>query len=568
MKPIAPFLFVSALSSAAAAQCPTWRPELSGALAPDGEIRALLVHDDDGPGPLPPALYVAGDFEQIGGVLTGCIARWDGVAWTSVGLLPPAPMTRAAHLAFYDEDGPGPQPAHLYASGAFPGLFPSSTQARFDGQQWLPLPVSDLDAALLVADLDGPGPQPERLYIAGQFLAAWDGANLSSLGGFYPMSSIAHANDLCVFDPDGPGPQLPRLVITGYFTGVGLPGALVQAMALAAFDGTTWSEFEGGLDFPAPLMLPEGQTLCVRAQPASGAPELVVGGRFAGANGLAALDVAAWSNGAWSALGAGIPLNPGQNVRALLDFDVDGAGPAPRELYAAGQFFAAGAVSAANIARWDGSAWSAIDGGLGGRVNALAAFDADAAGPEPVSLFPAGYFDSVNGIPSHKLARYTDRGCNALVCAGDGSLATGCPCNNLGAAGHGCANSQEASGGLLAYGGWTVAGTLHLDASQLPLDTTCVFVQAAGFAPNGALLGDGVSCLSGTLRRIAAKQTFFGAAVYPENETPIAQRSAQLGDPLGFGAVRYYQAIYRDGNPAFCASGASYNLTNGLRIVW
>jgi hypothetical protein len=37
-------------------------------------------------------------------------------------------------------------------------------------------------------------------------------------------------------------------------------------------------------------------------------------------------------------------------------------------LYAGGDFETAGAVSATNIAKWNGSAWSALDSGLNGVV--------------------------------------------------------------------------------------------------------------------------------------------------------------------------------------------------------
>ncbi|MBK7643824.1 MAG: hypothetical protein IPJ19_12390 [Planctomycetes bacterium] len=47
----------------------------------------------------------------------------------------------------------------------------------------------------------------------------------------------------------------------------------------------------------------------------------------------------------------------------------------------------------------------------------------------------------------------------------------------------------------------------------------------------------------------------------------ITQRSAALGDPISPGRVRCYQVWYRDGAPGFCTA-QSYNLSNGLRVVW
>jgi hypothetical protein len=568
MRPIALLALVCALAARANAQCPTWLPELGGALAPDGALHALLVHDDDGPGPLPPALYVGGDFNQIGGIVTGCVARWDGQAWSAVGPLQPSLSTRAQHLAFYDEDGPGPLPPRLFASGSFEGLWPGSTLARFDGTQWISIQIGDPDAALVVADLDGPGPDPESLWVAGQYLASWNGSVLAPRGGFYPGASVAHANDACLFDPDGPGPQPARLVFTGSFTSVGVQPNPVPAQGLASYDGTNWSAFGGALDFPALFVLPVGQSLATRVDPQTLLPELVVAGRFAGAGGVPAPGIVRWEAGSFSALGGGIDLASGESVRALRYFDADGPGPIPEQLFAGGQFLVAGGLPVQNVARFDGTAWADAEGGVSGLVSAFAPFDADGPGPQPTALFTGGAFESANKLPSPGLARYTDHGCTLTFCAGDGTLPTACPCANNGAAGHGCGNSQDPAGGLLLFSGLAIAGTLHLDAMQMPFDTVCIFVQASGQHAAGVLLGDGVSCLGGQLLRLAVKQAFFGATGYPENELPIAQRSAQLGDPLHFGDVRLYQVVYRDGAPGFCNPAASYNITNGVRVSW
>jgi hypothetical protein len=46
--------------------------------------------------------------------------------------------------------------------------------------------------------------------------------------------------------------------------------------------------------------------------------------------------------------------------------------------------------------------------------------------------------------------------------------------------------------------------------------------------------------------------------------------SATLGDPIAAGSSRYYQTYYRDPDPNYCPPpfGDSWNLTNGLRIIW
>jgi len=105
-------------------------------------------------------------------------------------------------------------------------------------------------------------------------------------------------------------------------------------------------------------------------------PALYVGGAFQDANGVPASGVAKWDGATWSALGSGISGAAGF-VDAFAVFD-DGSGPA---LFAGGSFSSAGGVPASNIARWDGSAWTALGSGASCTVEALATFD-DGAGEQ------------------------------------------------------------------------------------------------------------------------------------------------------------------------------------------
>src|SRR6185503_4148795 len=124
-----------------------------------------------------------------------------------------------------------------------------------------------------------------------------------------------------------------------------------------------------------------------------GGPALYVGGYFTSAGGVAASRIARWDGSSWSALGSGIfdaGSGPDASVSALTVYD-DGGGPA---LYAGGNFLTAGGVAASGIAKWDGSSWSALGGGMGGPpfigpwVLALASFD-DGSGP---ALYAGGLF--------------------------------------------------------------------------------------------------------------------------------------------------------------------------------
>jgi len=156
-------------------------------------------------------------------------------------------------------------------------------------------------------------------------------------------------------------------------------------------------------------------------------------------------------------------------------------------------------------------------------------------------------------------------------CAGDGSLATACPCSNFGGAGRGCANSNAGStGALLVASGSTYPDTVLLSASGMRPTALCIFLQGNALVSAGVLFGDGVRCTGGTLKRLGSKIAVAGASSYPQaGDLPIRQRSTQLGDVIPTGATRYYQTYYRDA-AAFCPDppGGTINITNGTRLVW
>src|SRR5262249_47040801 len=116
------------------------------------------------------------------------------------------------------------------------------------------------------------------------------------------------------------------------------------------------------------------------------------------ASGVPVNCVAKWNGTAWSALGstAGAPSG---SVRALAVFD-DGRG---RALYAGGDFGALGGTPQNYVARWNGTTWTSLAEGLENRVSAFAAYD-DGSG---VALHVAGYFGgALDGPVTGNLAKW------------------------------------------------------------------------------------------------------------------------------------------------------------------
>jgi Tol biopolymer transport system component len=152
------------------------------------------------------------------------------------------------------------------------------------------------------------------------------------------------------------------------------------------------------------------------------------------------------------------------------------------------------------------------------------------------------------------------------MCFGDGS-GTPCPCGNAGAIGHGCENSAGLGGGLLEAWGTTQisADALSLRASRLPANAPTLFFQGTQSVNGGAgaVLGDGLRCAGGTIKRMGTHHALGGVVLY----------GYVVGDPrisvtgsVMAGSTYEYQAWFRDTAP-YCTSATS-NLTNAVEVTW
>ncbi len=158
----------------------------------------------------------------------------------------------------------------------------------------------------------------------------------------------------------------------------------------------------------------------------------------------------------------------------------------------------------------------------------------------------------------------------SAFCFGDGS-SNSCPCGNNGLPGRGCDNSAHTGGALLDAVGTPNPDTLVLQASGMTSRTTALFQQWTSHTTGTAAFGDGIRCTAGARIKLSQKRTSNGSARFPGAGDPsISARSAQAGDPLQPGMVRYYSVVYRDTDLAFCPSpqGASFNITNAIRVAW
>ena len=130
---------------------------------------------------------------------------------------------------------------------------------------------------------------------------------------------------------------------------------------------------------------------------------IYAGGSFTTIGGVSAAYVAKWNGTTWSALGTGL-----NNKCYTLAFGPDGT------LYACGDFTTAGGVSANHIAKWNGTAWSALGTGLDADCYIIVF---DTAG----NLYAGGDFTTAGGISANRVAKWDGSSWSAL---GSGASST------------------------------------------------------------------------------------------------------------------------------------------------
>lgn len=338
---------------------------------------------DDGSGA---ALYLGGKFNTAGGVRADFIARWNGAAWSALGVRQGFEDRVNAVAAF--DSGTGPE---IYAAGWYDWAGTASADgfAKWDGASWSAIAIAGNIVKLETLDV-GSG---DALYACGDFtqiggaaatdIARFDGMQWSALGSGVDVGQNVH--DLAAFD-DGSG---AALWVAGDFTSIG--GA--SAKRVARWDGNVWWSPSTGPSSVA-------RALAVHDDGAGGGAQLYVGGGFVNVGTFNCFGIARWNGASWSTVGGGF----NSDVVELAVFD-DGSGP---KLYAAGSFTSAPPVAAAGIARWDGLSWQPVGSGLtaGGAVFAFEVFD-DGSGP---ALFAGGTFQLIDGVPTHYLAKWRGSG--------------------------------------------------------------------------------------------------------------------------------------------------------------
>ncbi|MEO8285003.1 MAG: S-layer homology domain-containing protein [Chloroflexota bacterium] len=326
----------------------------------------------------------------------------------------------------------------------------------------------------------------------------------------------------------------------GYFTETGG----IPANRIAKWDGTTWSALGSGVNY------------WVYAIAVSGT-DVYVGGFFTQAGGIPASLVAKWDGASWSALGDGIGnVGGGSFVNAI--------GVSGSDVYVGGKFTEAGGIPASNIAKWNGTSWSALGDGVGGAENdgvyAIAMRGTD--------VYVGGHFTQAGGIPASNIAKWNGTSWSALGAGVDdvlwGIAATG---TDLYASGRFFTAGGETVHNIAKWNGtsWSALGAGVNDfAYSVAASGTNVYVggsftQAGGAPASHVAKWDGTSwsALGAGVSSLAYVVAANGADVYVGGDFTVA--GARLSNHFGIwheqGWISLTPTAIPTATPLPCAPG-------------
>ena len=305
--------------------------------SPDGNITAVSYAGG--------GLYVAGDFQTIGGVAANGIARWNGSAWNNMnGGVDGTPTALAA------------EGANLYAVGQF--VTAGATEARYlaqwNGTAWtgaVPGVNGGFGASVQAVAVDG-----DDLYVGGRFLTA----------GTVPARNIARWNKATgAWSPVGTGAnngtdgQVTAIAIGGdgkiYAGGNFEKAGTTSATHIARWNPASgeWEAVAGGIPGLVRAITTVGNNLYV-----AGSFILPVGGDTA-------VGVVRWDGSAWSVPGGGIQ-------KLFEQFTAEGMTALAGNLYVTGGYATTEGTKYA-VARFDGTTWTPLRQGVVEQIGAIAA---------------------------------------------------------------------------------------------------------------------------------------------------------------------------------------------------
>jgi hypothetical protein len=231
---------------------------------------------------------------------------------------------------------------------------------------------------------------------------AVDGSDVY-VGGSFTRIGQVDANNIAKWDGNswsalgsGVNNQVYALAVRGndvYAGGKFTEAGSVSVNFIAKWNGSGWSALGSGLNNGV-----GGHVYALAVSPLGPVGILYVGGVFGGvvqSNGsvLTVNQIARWNGSSWSALGTGVN-------GVVYGITLNGS-----EVYVGGSFSAAGSVSTANVAKWSGSSWSGLAdlfgrNGVSGYVHSIVVNGSD--------VYVGGNFAAASGgtVITSNIARF------------------------------------------------------------------------------------------------------------------------------------------------------------------
>ena len=349
----------------------------------DATVNALAVSGT--------TVFAAGYFEMSDTNAMTNIAKWNGTAWSPLGL----------GVNYTTTDPDDTQVAYINAlAGNATNLFlggffnVAGTTAVTNIARWTGTAFTNVGAGLdYVPSLPNDDTTPEIVSLALQ------GTNLYA-GGTFNISGTTEVDNLATWNGNswsmlgGPADDSVNAIIATnnavYVAGDFITVDNVVANGIARWTNSHWEPLGAGVD--------GGSVDCLTMTSSN----LFAGGSFTSAGGVSSVSIARWNYASWNALAIDSGNAPDGFVGALL--------PVGTNIYVGGTFEMAGATAAANIAIWNGTAWKNLGGGLDG--DAVAAI----AGNN-TNLIVGGLFNFAGGVPATNIARWNG---NAWSSMGNG----------------------------------------------------------------------------------------------------------------------------------------------------
>ncbi len=321
-----------------------------------------------------------------------------------------------------------------------------------------------------------------NLYAAGDFnyaggrrcngIAEWNGTSWSVLDS----GLNNEVNALCVYNG--------LLYAGGRFDSSGI----LPVYTIAAWNGILWAPVGLGISYTTNAVI---NALCIYNG------ELYAGGYFDSAGGMNTTNIAKWNGTAWASVGTGIRNSRNNYVPIDVLCTYNG------ELYAGGTFDSAGSIAVNNIAKWNGTTWTAVNGGISknGSVLSMAVFNN--------LLYVGGQFDSAGGQPGNNIAMW-----NGTTWA---QLGTGIPYN---------LHLNHYVFGLCVYDSAVCVGGIFDTAGGIPAKNIAYW-NGATWGTFGSGMNGYVYSLYNFNAALFAAGTFTNAGGTPANN--IAQWRTPLG---------------------------------------